>query len=110
MVEVTLQMTEEELKDFIKKEFYSIGNFDDSSEELYLQYFNDIVDNGSATLFFGPVHLRTWLLNTLERLSIITPLSEEYNEVKQLWDNKEYENNQFAVVANNKSDYLVEWY
>ena len=31
MIEVTLQMTENELKDLIKKEFQSIGKFDDSS-------------------------------------------------------------------------------
>lgn len=110
MVEVTLQMTEEELKDYIKRELNSIGKFDGSAEDLYLQYFNDIIDNGSATLFFGPVHLRTWLLETLDRLSIVTPLSEDYNEVKELWESKEYENNHLVVVANNRTDYLVEWY
>ena len=110
MVEVTLQMTEDELKSFIRKEFNSIGKFDASSEDLYLQYFDTIVDNGSATLFFGPVHLRTWILETLDRLSIVTPLSENYNEVKELWETKEYENNQLSVVAHNRTDYLVEWY
>ena len=110
MIEVTLQMTENELKDLIKKEFQSIGKFDDSSEDLYFQYFDTLVDSGSATLFYGPVHLRTWLLETLDKTSIITPLDEEYNEIKNLWETKEYENDRLAVVAKNKTDYLVEWY
>lgn len=110
MVEVTLQMTEDELKELVKKEFLSIGKFDGDSAELYIQYFNNIIDNGSATFLYGPVHLRTWLLNTLESLSIITTSDEEYSEVQQLWESREFENSKFVVVAKNKTDYLIEWY
>ena len=50
------------------------------------------------------------LLETLDKTSIITPLDEEYNEIKNLWETKEFENDRLSVVAKNKTDYLVEWY
>lgn len=112
MVEVTLQMTEEELKELIAKEFNAVGKYANDDAELYIRYFNDIIDNGSATFFYGPVHLRTWIMETLDRTTIVTPTDPDYNTIKELWDSKEYEsaNAQYVVVANYMQNYLLEWY
>lgn len=110
MVEITLQLTEEELIAMLIEEFNTVGKFDDEDSKLYEKYFTDSVINGSGSFFFGPTNLRDWILSTLDRLSTIGPNDDEYQEVKELWESKEYEGKGFAVVGNYRNNYLVEWY
>lgn len=110
MVEVTLELTNEELEEMLSKELKKVGKFDTDDEALYNQYFHNLIEEGHGTLFYGPVRLRDWVLETLSRLTVIEPWNDEYEEVKQLWESREYENNKYVVVSYLNNKYLIEEY
>lgn len=110
MVEVTLLMSNEELKEMIYKEINKAGKFDPNDERLYKKYFDELIDEGHGTLFYGPVNLNNWVNETLDRLTVIESWNDEYEEVKQLWESQEYENSRYCVVCKLNNAYLIENY
>lgn len=80
MVEITLRMEEEELETIIftkfDKLFPNIGYTD-----LYKKYFSQLILTNSATFFYGPTNLDTWIKDTVDITEIITPASENYEYI-----------------------------
>lgn len=110
MVEVTLLMTNDELREMIYKIMDKLGKFSPDDEKLYKKYFDDLIDEGHGTLFYGPVNLTSWVKETLDRLTVISSWDNEYEEVKRLWENQEYENSKYCVVCKLNNTYLIEEY
>lgn len=110
MIEVTLQLTEDELKELIDKQFTTIGRFDPDSAEVYKEWFHQMVDDGSGTLLYGPIRLRDWIMQAVDRTEVIEPGHEQYNEVSQLWDSGDKETNTYVVVCKVRQTFLIEYF
>ena len=110
MVTVELMFEEDQLIELLCQEFNKRYSFDDITKELMEQYFGLVVTDGSSSLFYGPNTLEDYVQKTWDAMSVINSHDNEYQEVKQAWENGEYEINGGQVVAAYKDNYLVEWY
>ena len=108
MVTVELEFEEQELVDLLMEEFTRRYSFDDITIALMKQYFTDIVNDGSCSLFYGPNRLENYVMSTWDSCTVETPHSDDYDGIVAAWEgDKEYKNG--IVVAHLKDAYLVQW-
>lgn len=108
MVEITLRLSEDELKNMVNNELSKLSHYDGYEEELIKLFFSHGIDNESLTMFYGPVNLKEYVKESLERLKIIHEYDNEYATCKRLWDLNEYQTNNYVIVEFYHNLFLIE--
>lgn len=112
MVDITIRIDEDKLKELLHDIFDSISIGDSMDYSiLYKKYIDKLVDSCSATFFYGPTNLEEWIKDTINGLMIITPSHSDYDRIYKCWQEQKYDiGNGYYIAEEYNGCILVEYY
>lgn len=105
MVDILISVDETKLKEILHNMFDSL--YDVNNAALYKKYLDRLVDDCSATFFFGHINLETWLKDTVNDLEVITPANEDYEYVYSRWEKQEYNISNSISIVEELNGYIL---